>query len=195
MNILDEVFQTSQDVKEVFLMAREEQETTGQVSPEVEQAIIDVCRERERVITELSDWWLYTDGKQKGLEAQYKPIIDRMRADVDELEKRKEFIKWAISKILPPSKTAQIANEKAYVTYRESAVVEILDEVAIPLEFRRVVTTPMKDEIKTALKSGATIPGARLQINYNAQIKPGGIKAMRNAEKRLKKLMAGGDDD
>jgi len=193
--ILDEVYRTAQDVKDVFLMAREEVDQTGQVSPEVQEAINSVCLDRNAVATDLGDWYMRTECELEGLEAQYKPIMDRIRADLAELGKRLEFIKWCVKQVLPPAPDSQLANDRAYIYYRTSKVIVIEDEAAIPLEFKEVITVPKKADIKTCIESGGQVPGARQDTNYSPQIKPGGVKAIRAAQNRMKKVMAGRESD
>lgn len=192
--LLDEVFQTATSIKELFLAAREEVDETGEVSAVTQERLNRALREREFVVTELADWYQHTSATLEGLRAQYKPILDRINADCGELEKRMEFIKWCISKALTPAKESQVANERAYVFYRESRPVVIEDENLIPVEFIEIIKQPNKKEIKRCIDSGGQVPGARVDTNYSPQIKPGGIKAIRAAQNRLKKLAQGVDD-
>lgn len=193
--LLDEVFQTANSVKELFLCAREEVDELGDVSAITQERLNRALREREFVVTELADWHQHTAATLEGLRAQYKPILDRIHADFSELERRLDFIKWCISKALPPAKDSQIANERAYVYYKVTKPTVIEDENLIPPEFIEVVRQPDRRAIKRCIESGGQVPGARLDVNYSPQIKPGGIRAMRAAEKRLKKLAEGGDVD
>lgn len=59
------------------------------------------------------------------------------------------------------------------ISYRKSEVVNIIDESKIPSEYIKVKTetSPMKAEIKKALKDGKVIDGVDLVTNINMQIK------------------------
>lgn len=183
--LLAKVFETSDGVKEIFQRARTETEAGG-LTPETELALTQVCREQEFVVTELANWYLYTDGQQKGLEAQYKPLREKMDDDIDALEEKKNFIKWALAQVLPPEKGARIANEQIDVKYTPSVSVIVDDPEGLPLEFVDIISSPKKKEIKAAIESGATVPSARLSENLNIQIKLGGVRAIKNAGKQKK---------
>ena len=58
------------------------------------------------------------------------------------------------------------------LSYRKSEVVEVYDETKIPKEFIKVETkeTPMKAEIKKAIKNGAIVEGATVVTKNNLTI-------------------------
>lgn len=185
-DLLQQVLDTSAEVKEIFLRAKAETEAGG-LTPETEQALERASRDQERVVTELGNWYLYTESQQKALEVKYQPLREKMDSDIAELEEKKEFIKWAVSQVLPPEHDSCVANEAVYVTYRPSISVIVEDPERLPLEFVEMSVVPNKNEIKKAIQSGATIEGARLSENLSVQIKLGGLRAIKAAKKRAEK--------
>lgn len=59
------------------------------------------------------------------------------------------------------------------ISYRKSESVNIIDETKIPKEFlkTKIEISPMKAEIKTAIKNGLKVEGATLDTNVSMQIK------------------------
>jgi len=62
---------------------------------------------------------------------------------------------------------------KVNISYRKSTSVEVLDQLAIPEQYLRTITTisPDKTEIAKALKVGELVDGVTLKETQNIQIK------------------------
>lgn len=192
MNILERVYKTRSNFDELFRTALAEQESAGAISPETEALIERAKTDREAVISDLCSWFLREQAKLRGLRAIYDPIREEMEREEREHRKTMEFIESQIFRILPPSPEAQIANEQAYVYYRESERLEILNASELPSDLVEPVLSvkPKTDEIKKALKVGQAVPGAVLHRNFSPQIKPGGAAAIKNARARLSRVIA-----
>lgn len=63
--------------------------------------------------------------------------------------------------------------DECVVSFRKSSSVRVLDEQAIPAAYmaEKVTRSPDKAAIKSAIKSGADVPGAALVDTLNVQIK------------------------
>ena len=194
-DIMEQIFEVTHAVKSAFLQAQEDLVKFGELQPETKNVLAELCQNREQVVTELSSWFLYTESKLDGLRAEYKAFRDAMDANEEELEKRLEFIKGCIKHVLPPSKEAQVVNDKAYVFYKHSEKIKVRDPGLVPMECLKITTSPDLSKIGELLKS-EHLTWAYLEENWNPQIKFGGERALKNAKNRLKKLSSGvGEDD
>jgi hypothetical protein len=193
-NILEQMFQTSNEIKQTFYKADRELKEEGKLSEETQEVLQRLCRDHESVVTELGKWYLYTDSKLEGLKAEYKPIREAMDANQKALEDRCDFIKWCIKNILPQSDESQVVNKEIYVHYRKAERVEIFDPEIIPIEYVRTIQEPMAADIKKAIQNGAEVPGATVITNWSPQVKHGGENALKNAKKRLERLAKNEED-
>ena len=185
-DLLQQVYSVSNDIQELFLRAEAEKQELGETTIETNTAIAELSTHGEAVTTELAKWYLYTEAKLAGLEAEYRPIRLAISINLAELETRLELIKGWIKRVLPPSKEAIVANETIYCYYRTSKQLEIENIERIPEEYTRTDVVPLKDAIKVALDGGIEVRGARLIENWNCQIKHGGENAIKNAKKLRK---------
>lgn len=193
-DIMEQIFQVTSQVKKAFLAAQEDLQKFGVLQPETKNIIAELCQNREQVVTELSSWFLYTKGKLDGLRAEYKTVRDAMDANENELKKRLEFIKNCISHVLPPSREAQVVNDKAYVFYKRSTKVSVPDASLVPMEYLALTTSPDISKIEELLEKEQP-SWAFIEENWTAQIKPGGERALKNAKNRLKRLENGVGED
>ena len=65
----------------------------------------------------------------------------------------------------------KVKGEAFTLSARKSAAVQVYDEARLPLEFIEVVMTPMKAEIKKAIQSGQSVPGAALVENTSLMVR------------------------
>ena len=186
-DIMEQIFEVTHAVKSAFLQAQEDLVKFGELQPETKNILAELCQNREQVVTELSSWFLYTESKLEGLRAEYKAFRDAMDANEQELEKRLEFIKSCIKHVLPPTREAQVVNDKAYVFYKHSTKVQVRDEGLVPMDYLKLTTSPDKSKIEQLLKTEQPT-WAYMEESWNPQIKFGGEKALRNAKNRLKRL-------
>lgn len=162
-----------------------------------EQGVIAINEKKktfEEVVTGLARWYLYTDAKLRGLEAEYRPIIERLEGDLTELEGRKKYIKSVLSQIIAPSLESTFVSEAVSVFFTATTQLKIDSPALIPIEYCKPPKEPEPDgdAIKEVLKNGGEVEGARLQQNFHIQIKEGGVRAAKNArlrsDKRVKRI-------
>lgn len=162
-----------------------------------EQGVVAINEKKqtfEEVVTGLSRWYLYTDAKLRGLEAEYRPIIERLEGDLKELEGRKKYIKSVLSQIIAPSLESTFVNEAVSVFFTATTQTVIDNPAMIPIEYCKPPREPEPDTkaIKEVLENGGEVEGARLQQNFHIQIKEGGVRAAKNArlrsDKRVKRI-------
>lgn len=109
----------------------------------------------------------------KDLKAEAKAIHDEKEA-LDSREKaacnKAESILRYVQKILAGEK---FKTSRCAVSYRKSDSVEITDLEIVPKEYINTKTlyTPDKKAIKEVLKAGGTVPGTRLDVKQNIQVK------------------------
>ena len=197
-DVLEQVYETRSAVKEAFLRAESELQMNGAVSEETQCEIANLCRDPEQIVTELANWYLYTESKLEGLRAEYAPAREMMERNEDDLDSRLKFIKSCIARVLPQRVDSQVANQKAYVFYKHTSRIKVLDHEAVPLDCRRQVLIDEPDlfKIEALIRSSdEPVLWARIEENYSPQIKPGGDRAIKNAANRLKRLREGNGSD
>ena len=188
-NIIDQVYRLNSELVQLLEQARVAQQDSGALPPELEKKISAAVKDRAATLTDLGVWYLNTEAKAEGVRAQYAPILEAIEAEKRELENRLEFIATMITQLLPHSEESQIVNERVYIHHKKSERLVVdapLDD--IPVEFVKLEPIPDIAKAKEAIKGGAQLDWAHLETKWNPQIKPGGERAQRNANARLKKL-------
>lgn len=97
--------------------------------------------------------------------------IERLKAKKDAAKKGVERMKGALSAYMQAVGREKEKAGTFTLSFRKSEAVVINDELALPAEYVKTKTTPDKTAIKKAIKDGAEVPGAELQVNQNLQIK------------------------
>jgi hypothetical protein len=103
----------------------------------------------------------------KAIKEEEETLKARRQAKENKADSLKEFI----SQYLINTERDRFETSKCVLSFRKSQAVAIFDELLIPDEYRKVVTSISKADIKDALKNGIAIPGATLQDNKSLQIK------------------------
>ena len=143
-------------------------EADGEITPDVEESL--KINEQNFETKARGYIWMI-----KKLEADNVTINEEMNR-LERIEKRndklierlKENMKFALE-IFGESKKVDTFT----LSLRKSKSVEIIDADVIPESFRVIKTTESinKTEIKKAIESGVTVPGATIKENNNLQIK------------------------
>ena len=143
-------------------------EADGEITPDVEESL--KINEQNFETKARGYIWMI-----KKLEADNITINEEMNR-LERIEKRnnkmierlKENMKFALE-IFGESKKVDTFT----LSLRKSKSVEIIDADVIPESFRVIKTTETinKTEIKKAIESGVTVPGATIKENNNLQIK------------------------
>ena len=159
------LYQITADQLELF---NQIDELEGELTPELEESLkinADNFQEKARGYI----WHI------KKLEADNITITEELNR-LERIEKRndklidrlKENMKFALEIFGESQKVDTFT-----LSLRKSKSVEILDADVIPESFRVIKTTETinKNEIKKAIESGLTVPGATIKENNNLQIK------------------------
>jgi NurA-like 5'-3' nuclease len=95
----------------------------------------------------------------------------RLRARRKAVENRAEALKGYVAYNLTPGQDWE--DDLFKLRWRKSEAVQIESEESLPGIYIKemVVRTPVKDDIKRALKAGQEVPGARLEQRMNLQIR------------------------
>lgn len=101
----------------------------------------------------------------------YEREIKRLTEIKDQMKKRKEWLKTNLSNAMQEFGVVELKGKTIKLSFRKSESVEIDDIDALDNKFKRVKIEPDKTAIKTALKLGEKVEGARLVENQNLQIK------------------------
>jgi len=143
------------------------QETEGEVTPELMTELnginedFDIKAEAYAIIIK------ELEADSKALKAEKQRIEERQARATNLAEKLSQSLAEAMA-LLGKEK---FETAKCKVSFRSSTVVNITDETLIPEDYMQVKKTPMKADIKEAIKNGLIIQGAELVENKNIQIK------------------------
>lgn len=122
------------------------------------------------------------DAEAEAIKAEEKKLAERRKAKENLSERLKkrinDYVTWQFTDEegnvdLNGLRKWKFDTSKVYISYRKSDVVEFTDATKIPKEFIKVETkeTPMKAEIKKAIKEGKEVAGCVLVEKANMQIK------------------------
>lgn len=106
-------------------------------------------------------------------EALYKAEIERLEKIKSKIASKKESVANAIKIACERTGVTKINGVHANISFRASERTIIDDEKLIPEEYitKKVVESIDKTKLKTALKNGVEIVGARIEKIQNIQIK------------------------
>ncbi len=122
------------------------------------------------------------DAEAEAIKAEEKKLAERRKAKENLSERLKkrinDYVTWQFTDEegnvdLNGLRKWRFDSARVYISYRKSDVVEFTDATKIPKEFIKVETkeTPMKAEIKKAIKEGKEVAGCVLVEKANMQIK------------------------
>ena len=122
------------------------------------------------------------DAEAEAIKAEEKKLAERRKAKENLSERLKkrinDYVTWQFTDEegnvdLNGLRKWKFDTSKVYISYRKSDAVEFTDATKIPKEFIKVETkeTPMKAEIKKAIKEGKEVAGCVLVEKANMQIK------------------------
>lgn len=143
------------------------EESGGELTPEIEEAIMlneeNFIAKSEGYIEAIA----YFKARQEAAKVRIEEM-QRIKKTAENAEKRlKERMQWAME-IMGRDKV-EVGLHK--LSLRNTQVVNIISEAALPNEFIKVETSIDKVKLKEALKTGAIIPGAELKYNQSIQIR------------------------
>lgn len=195
MSIVNEFFKVDKQLEELLYLALEQAEETGTPPDDLQDLILAKAKNREWFISQMGNWYLRAKARLEAREAEYKPIQDRIKADIKVINREMETALFFLRAVFPPAEDAEIANDDVYIIHSKSESVRVVKEELLPLEFCRTKIEADKTLLKAALKKGKEIPGAVLEVVFNPRISPGGDAAKRRLVVRKNKREKGGVDD
>lgn len=143
------------------------EESGGELTAEIEEALM---LNEENFIAK-SEGYIESISKYKALAEAAKVRIEemqRVKKVAENIEKRlKERLLWAMDTMGRDS--VEVGMRK--LSIRNTQVVNIICESAVPNEFIKVETSIDKAKLKERLKTGEIIPGAELRYNQSIQIR------------------------
>ena len=140
---------------------------TGEVDPEVQNALMVT---QQNLQTKAIDIGYVIKSFDDEIEI-YEREIKRLSEIKDQMKKRKEWLKTNLSNAMQEFGVVELKGKTLKLSFRKSESVEIDDIDALDDRFKRIKIEPDKTAIKTALKIGEKVEGARLVENQNLQIK------------------------
>ena len=139
-------------------------ETGEIINPAFEEELAKLMQDRDVGLEQIA--LLYKDTKSElvALKEAEKDVQKKMAS----AERRMEFCKSFLTMQLNGEKfkTALVS-----VYYQTTSSVDIQDESAIPAEYIKTVSTPMKTEIKKAIQAGKEVPGCVIKKTTSTVIR------------------------
>lgn len=184
--MIDEIFpEPSEETQEALNIAYAEFNENQVLSLETIERLSKLeSKAISETLTSYGLWYQNAEAKARAKRAELEPIIEKLKSEIQFLDDKVDFIKWRIRALLEPSMTNSLTNQSVDMFYTKSETVEITNPESVPVEYCEVKTYPVKKLIKQALESGEDLDFAHIQTHYNLQVKPGGERAIANAQKR-----------
>lgn len=156
------------NIKQEYL-ALAHQLSEGEVTPELEQALII----NEAQLQEKATNYGYVI---KNFEYEVDAIdneIKRLKELKERREKAIDRMKQSVTNAMQLYGIEKVESSFLKLSFRKSESVEVINEAQLLPEFTttKVTTTPNKTAIKEAIKRGEVVEGAVLVTNQNLQIK------------------------
>ena len=156
------------NIKQEYL-ALAQQLSEGEVTPELEQALII----NEAQLQEKATNYGYVI---KNFEYEVDAIdneIKRLKELKERREKAIDRMKQSVTNAMQLYGIEKVESSFLKLSFRKSESVEVINEAQLLPEFTttKVTTTPNKTAIKEAIKRGEVVEGAVLVTNQNLQIR------------------------
>lgn len=149
-------------------IAEELIESGGEVSPELEERLQLTQNNLQEKAVNYSYIIKQSEYEVDIIDAE----IERLMKMKKSRQKAVENLKERLSDAMQHFGIDEIKSPTMKLSFRKSETIEITDEKLIPVKF--LIEQPAKvskSAIKDAIKSGESVNGAFVQINYNLQIK------------------------
>lgn len=143
---------------------------TGEILEEKAQELLNGLQEQKTAKVENIALYIKNmNSEADAIKREEQRLAERRKAK----EKKAEWMKQYLSTSLYGSGMDKFESARVSIGFRKSETVIIEDEGQLSDQYVTVETkrSPDKKAIKTALKSGIAVRGARLQENQNIQIK------------------------
>lgn len=141
-------------------------EETGEINEEVMAELEALEMDREDKIEGCGLMMKQLAAEVDAINTEIKALKARATAKANKHDRIGEYVKATLKG--KPFERARVS-----MRFRKSVKVEITDETLVPDEWCKYETTrtPMKTEIKKALKNDETVPGCVLVENMNLQVR------------------------
>lgn len=136
----------------------------GEIPDDWDHFFDDIRMERDEKAVNIARWIKNLDAEADAIRAEERKLAERRRAS----EAHAERLRAYLAAHLPGG--TRITDSTVVIGWRKSTSVEV-DEGALPDEWFKVTRTPLKADIRDAIKAGAVIPGAVMRERQNLQIK------------------------
>jgi seryl-tRNA synthetase len=157
------------EVSEMLMQAYEAisaiaEANNGEIQPGWESFYDEIQMERDEKAVNIARWVKNIDAEADAIRAEERKLAERRRSAEAHADRLRNYL----AAHLPVG--TKITDSTVVIGWRKSSAVEV-DEGALPAEWFKIVRTPMKSEIKDAIKAGAVIPGASIHERQNLSIK------------------------
>lgn len=158
------LYQLADEYKDLLSNLYEEE--TGEINEAVMHRLNDLDRP-------IQDKCINTVRAMKAMEAEYKAIESErkaMQAREKALKTRIDWIKGYLLENMEKSDIKEISCPQFVIKLRKNPCsVDVYDEDRIPEEYTQLRVEISKEAVKSALKGGIEVPGARL-VNHNSVV-------------------------
>lgn len=144
-------------------------EETGEVDDAAANALAELQEAREQKLDNIGAYLKNLKVEADALTEESKALKSRADRKKKDIEKLKEYVVTCMGK----EGLSKFESTRVKFSFRASQKVEVSDEDALPLIWKREVIKyePDLEKIKAAIKAGETVPGAELVDRQNLQIK------------------------
>lgn len=136
----------------------------GEIPDDWDRFFTDVQMERDEKAVNIARWIKNIEAEAEAVRSEEKRLSERRRAAEAHADRLRSYLACHL-----PVGT-KITDSTVVIGWRKSSSVEV-DEGALPDEWFKITRTPLKAEIKEAIKAGATILGAAIHERQNLTIK------------------------
>lgn len=145
------------------------EESEGELTPEIEQALSLTQDEFNEKALSYALVVKHFDDETDIINKE----IERLSAKLAQAKKKKEVFKQTLSDAMQQFGVNELNTATLKLSFRKSESIEFVDESKIPFSYveEKVVKTISKTKIKQDIKQGLDVPGAKLVVNQNLQIK------------------------
>lgn len=166
---LYELVQEEQHLNELFLAVIDEE--TGEIKDS--QVLDELETELKNALTTKSAGIIKVIRQQEADIEMVDAEIERLKAVKERMKKGIEGFKHYIKYNMAQMDIKKIETPLGNLSLRQTTATDVYDESVLPKEFlkEKITYTPSKTDIKKALQNGEEVPGARLVVNTNLNIK------------------------
>jgi cell division septum initiation protein DivIVA len=141
------------------------EQAEGEISEDWSELLDAVTEERDIKALGIASYIKNLTAEAEAIKAEKQKLAKRQAATENRIESLKNYLSAYLRQ------GEKISDATTVIGWRKSTVLHILDESAIPDAYFKVERTPMKTEIKDAVKNGAEIGGVELVEKQSIQIK------------------------